>query len=68
MKSALNGKADDLLQLKHRLDQAQHQADDILAPIKIDLPYLIDFMQMHNDIEAYLIKSTIFLTQHKGYH
>ena len=50
VKSALNGKADDLLQLKHRLDQAQYQADDILAPIK-NRPSLLD--RLHADAQRH---------------
>ena len=46
IKSAINGKANDLLQLQHKMDSAKKDLDYIVSPIKIDRAFLIELINI----------------------
>lgn len=48
IKSAINGKANDLLQLQHKMDSAKKDLDHIVSPIK-NRPSIFDRMNQHSN-------------------
>ena len=48
IKSAINGKANDLLQLQHKVDSAKKDLDYIISPIK-DRPSIFDRINQHSN-------------------